>query len=317
MTNQTRPIAPITVAIAVKDREEDLARALFSLREQTIIPAEVIVIDDGSAVPVQEAMLRDALPTGTMAVLLRNDRSQGAARSYNRTVETARYEVVAFLDSDDAMMPLYIERVSAFWHQADTGMVGLATSFLWCLDSMRPYRRQPIVPEITTERLVRDGNYVGGSSVLSVQRTAFLAVGGFPVLPGSSDWAFLINLSRHGRICTIDEPLVWYRAPGITKAVTDTGKYMVQARAVSRLRQSLPPAERHLARRVLLETIAFNAAQAGKRRLSRRALFMMRQEGYSANGVMMRTMLINVIGSRGYRLMLDVMARWRARQFTA
>lgn len=317
MAQQAKRIAPITVAIAVKDREDDLLRALSSLQEQTVLPAEVIVIDDGSAAVVHEELVRAALPPETRAAVLRNDHSQGAARSYNRTVEAASHDVVAFLDSDDMMMPLYIERVSAFWQDADADVVGLATSFLWCLDSMQPYRRQPAIAEITTERLVRDGNYIGGCSVLSVRRATFLAIGGLPVLPGSYDWAFMIDLSRYGRICALNEPLVWYRAPGTTKAITDTSKYMVQARAVSRLRQSLPRQERHLARRVLLETIAFNAAQAGKTRLSRRALRMIRRDGHSANGVMLRTMLINVIGNRGYGRLLDLVAGWRARRFTA
>jgi glycosyltransferase involved in cell wall biosynthesis len=315
MAQTGRPTAELTVCIAVKDREDDLRRALESLHAQTVLPRQIIIVDDGSAVPVVAERL--SVPSEAELVVLRNEASIGAAKSYNRTVERASYGVVAFLDSDDMFLPTYVEKVSAYWERSDAELVCLGTSFLWCLDSMEPYRRQPKVGSITRAALVERGNYVGGCSVLSLRREMFLQAGGYPPVRGSYDWALMIELCRLGRIETIDEPLVLYRAPGVTTASTDTSKYMVQALAVARISRRWDAEERRLGRNVVLSSIAYNAAQAGRVRLSRRAMRMRRLIGGRTDGVAMRTAIINAVGPRFHAFLIRSMAKWRAMRFRA
>jgi glycosyltransferase involved in cell wall biosynthesis len=303
-------LASITVCIAVKDRPDDLKRALDSLRNQFLAPAEIIVVDDGSTQPVREDIM--ALFPGQVFRVLRNEKSQGAARSYNRGIAAAMHPIIAFLDSDDMFLPHYIERVSAFWQGAGRSVVCAACSFLWCLDSMRPYRQQPAVGQVTTEALLRRGNFVGGSSVFSVRREAISAVGGFPELSGSCDWALLIELSRIGTIVALPEPLVFYRSPGTTAAVTDTSKFMVQALAVFKVRRRWSEAERAVGRETVIKAIAYNAAQAGRRKLAFNMLGLLRRGGGSDDAITRRIWLICLIGSQNFTRLIRLAAYCRA-----
>lgn len=313
MAEIERPLSPMTVCIAVKDREDDLQRAVASLCAQTVVPRQIIIIDDGSAIPV--AAERIVVPAGAELMVMRNEKSLGAARSYNHTVEAAAYPIVAFLDSDDMFLPTYVEKVMAHWATADDTLSCLATSFFWCLDSMKPYRQQPTVGLVSKSGLIERGNYVGGCSVLSVRRDAFLRAGGYPAVRGSYDWAMMIELCRTGRIEAFNEPLVLYRAPGVTTASTDTSKYMTQALAVARISRAWPADERQQGRGVVLSSIAYNAAQAGRVRLSRRAMRIRRQLGGGTDAVTLRTAAINIIGPKLNGFLVRSMAKLRAHRF--
>lgn len=85
----------ISVVIPCRNTERYLAEALRSVRDQSLTPLEVVVVDDGSS--DGSAAIAAADP------MVRLDRQPplgiGAAR--NRGVELARGEVIAFLDADD------------------------------------------------------------------------------------------------------------------------------------------------------------------------------------------------------------------------
>lgn len=82
----------VTVVIPVKDNPAGLRRLVMSLRGM-----RVIVVDDGSATPVQPGDLGGA---SCEVEILRHDRSLGPAAARNTGLARCRTEFVAFLDSD-------------------------------------------------------------------------------------------------------------------------------------------------------------------------------------------------------------------------
>jgi glycosyltransferase involved in cell wall biosynthesis len=86
----------VSVVIAVRDGARYLADALASVAAQSVPPAEVVVVDDGS-VDDSAAVAADAYPD---ARILRQAPS-GYAAAVNRGVGSATGEVLAFLDADD------------------------------------------------------------------------------------------------------------------------------------------------------------------------------------------------------------------------
>ena len=97
----------VAVIIPTKDRPELLDETITSAQQQTQPPAEIIVVDDGSAVPVDDATLRAR--HGPNIRLLRNPVSQGLAYSRNRGVEECTADYVIHLDDDDLLAPNAIE----------------------------------------------------------------------------------------------------------------------------------------------------------------------------------------------------------------
>ena len=102
---ETPPPPPaVTVGISTKDRPEALVRALRSLRHLEGVIAEAIVVDDGSATPVEGpalAALAADLPPDVR--FIRHDASRSLAASRNRIAREARTPWVLMMD-DDALI---------------------------------------------------------------------------------------------------------------------------------------------------------------------------------------------------------------------
>jgi glycosyltransferase involved in cell wall biosynthesis len=90
----------ISVIIPVFNTEKYVARAIESVLSQTLKPAEIIVVDDGSTDNSIEAVRR-FLPK--VKIITQQNKGAGAAR--NTGIKQASTEYLAFLDADDLWAP--------------------------------------------------------------------------------------------------------------------------------------------------------------------------------------------------------------------
>ncbi len=202
--------APVAVVIPAHDAAQYLPVALDSLRQQTVVPVEVIVVDDGST----DATAAVAERLG--ATVLRQDQSgPGAAR--NRGLQRATAEYVAFLDADDWFALGKVERSIATLQRL--GARCLATD-AWLVRGDRVERckneLRSLSEVVTQERLLR-GNPIICSTVVC-RRSELLEVGGFdesPDLVASEDYDLWLRLAAREPIAYLAEPLSFYRVhPG-------------------------------------------------------------------------------------------------------
>ena len=90
----------VSVVVPTKDRAQLLDQTLRSIGEQTRPPAAVIVADDGSTDDTAAVVERHG------ATLVRNaEGGWGAAGARNAGLERVETELVAFVDSDDLLLP--------------------------------------------------------------------------------------------------------------------------------------------------------------------------------------------------------------------
>ena len=88
----------VSVIIPSYNAKETLAQAVESALAQDV-PLEVLIIDDGSKVPVMETL---AAFWGEERIrILRNEHNEGVAAARNRGIREARGRYIAFLDADD------------------------------------------------------------------------------------------------------------------------------------------------------------------------------------------------------------------------
>jgi glycosyltransferase involved in cell wall biosynthesis len=101
---------PISVIIPHYNRPHFLEEALTSIQTQTVPPAEIIVVDDHSALEAQSRLrgFKD------IARIHRNATNLGVSESRNIGVELARNDWVAFLDDDDLYDSRKLELQSAY-----------------------------------------------------------------------------------------------------------------------------------------------------------------------------------------------------------
>src|SRR4051812_1163898 len=105
----------VTVVIPVKDRAAELARLLAALRaDPATRELPVIVVDDGSARPVQADGVR----------VIRHETARGPAAARNTGLGVATTATVAFLDSDCVPRPGWLPFLLP--HLADPALAAVA-----------------------------------------------------------------------------------------------------------------------------------------------------------------------------------------------
>jgi glycosyltransferase involved in cell wall biosynthesis len=117
MTND-HPAAPrhgtaASVIIPTHNRPALLQEALSSVLGQTVLPAEIIVVDDASEPPVSLPENGNGVPLR----LLRHEKPRGGAAAKNTGAQAAQGELIAFLDDDDLWAPIYLEHATALLAQ--------------------------------------------------------------------------------------------------------------------------------------------------------------------------------------------------------
>ena len=199
-------VAPVTVVIPAHNAARFLPRTLESIQQQTLAPAAVVVVDDGSTDGTADTARRFGV-----TVAQQPQRGPGAAR--NRGLELTTTEFVAFLDADDWYAPDKIERAVAVLEGLDASC--LATD-AWIVRGDRIEGRKNqhrAVPGVlTTERLLQ-GSPVICSSVVA-RTEAVRAAGAFdehPDLIATEDFDLWLRMSQVEPLAYVAEPTTFYR----------------------------------------------------------------------------------------------------------
>lgn len=196
----------VAVVIPAHNAAPWLPQALQSLRDQTLPPAEVVVVDDGS---------KDDTATVARAhgakVVQQAQKGPGAAR--NRGILESTSPLIAFLDADDWFEPLKLERQCARMQQLGASVSSTDAWVVRGKEVQRAKNGNRMVPEVLTFDRLLQGNPVVCSTV--VLRRSVLADGGLfdedPTLIATEDYDLWLRLSRREPIAYFAEPLTFYR----------------------------------------------------------------------------------------------------------
>jgi hypothetical protein len=202
--------ASVSVIVPAHNAGQWIGETLSSILAQTMVPLQVIVIDDGSTDNTADVVR--SFGTGVQYAYQANA-GAGAARNLGLTFALGEY--VAFLDADDLWLPEKIEKqLLLFKNQPD---------LMWV------YSDAYIFPDGRPDALTRLGQYRGlpsgwihealllGDCIASptplVRRCVFSDVGPFLVKPalGVEDWDMWLRISRRYPVGVIPEPLAKYR----------------------------------------------------------------------------------------------------------
>lgn len=202
----TSPDVSVSVVIPVRDGAEYLAIALDSLRHQTFVEFEVIVVDDGST----DASPRIVEEFAAIDNRFRLERSEGAGivAALNLGCSIARAPLVARLDADDIAYPHRLEsQRQAF--AGSSGLVLVASAADVVDAAGTPIARRVVKGDV--RRSLTDGNPIVHSTVM-FSRAAFVAVGGYrEAFRHAEDYDLWLRLAKQGDVLYLPEPLTAYR----------------------------------------------------------------------------------------------------------
>lgn len=207
-----RPVASdISAIVPVYNTDPRfLHYCIDSICRQTLLPAEVIIVDDCSSRPDTLQYL-EQLQTRTFFRLIRNERNLSLGSSMNRGLTDCRTRYALKLDSDDAMAPSLVSTYQD--HLVRHGEIDVLGCQFTAFGDHSYTTRHPFR---VTKRYVIDSPgywFVNHTGVL-LNRSSVLGVGGYRQLRGhAEDYDLWIRMMLRGytRFYNLPGSLVEYR----------------------------------------------------------------------------------------------------------
>jgi glycosyltransferase involved in cell wall biosynthesis len=184
-------MASCTVIVPCYNGARFLPDTIASVLGQTIVPGEIIVVDDGSTDDSADVAARMGTPVRVI-----RQRNQGESVARNVGLAAATGDYVLFLDADDLLAPESLARLAAAV-AAHPGAVAVMGSALFTDDPAVPFERY--IPQHTSFFPTIVQTNLGPPHCWYLPRELAVRVGGFREdLINSEDWEFWGRIALTG-----------------------------------------------------------------------------------------------------------------------
>lgn len=202
-----------SVVIPLYNKAGQITATLGSVLSQTVLPREVIVIDNGSTDGSVEAVTAIAHPL--LRLVHEAQRGPGPAR--NRGIAEAGGDWIAFLDADDLWAPNHLE-VLASLVQRHPACALVGTGFLRETKPSAPPPADPAAPSAPSREIdffAGDNCDLVWTSAVAVRREVLQRLGGFADFPAGEDTDLWIRLAlAHDFAISTAQTAIYVRGHG-------------------------------------------------------------------------------------------------------
>ncbi|MDR1454820.1 MAG: glycosyltransferase [Tannerella sp.] len=202
-----------SLIVPVYNRPDEVAELLESITLQTVKEMEVIIVEDGSAVPCEEIVRAYAgrLPVAYFRI---PNGGPGQARNYGATKASGDYLIV--LDSDCILPPGYLQAVSAALSREDADAFGGPDSASDHFTDLQKAINYSMTSFFTTGG-IRGGKkkldrYYPRSFNMGIRRKVYDELGGFSKMRFGEDIDFSIRIYEAGyKVCLFPTAWVYHK----------------------------------------------------------------------------------------------------------
>lgn len=211
----------IEAVITSFNQGDMILEAVQSLCEQTVLPARIIIVDDGSTDKNSLDILNAIKSDSAIPIVLIQQSNSGVSTARNTGIRKSETPLVLVLDGDDRVKPSYIEQVRKLLHE-DASMAAASSwmNTFGVLDSV-------ICPGggSINEFLAR--NCCPATHIL--RREVWEKSGGYDesMRSGFEDWDYFLSMLEavpNAHIGIVPEPLIDYRTAPASSNVTSMSK---------------------------------------------------------------------------------------------
>ena len=212
----------VSVVVPTFNRAELLLQTLASIEGQTLPAAEIIIVDDGSADATHQLLAdRD------VTLVTNPDGGWGPARARNAGLERVATEFVAFVDSDDLLLPHALEQLSIALKEAPSAPFAYGRALAVMRVDGDWIHQGVIAPTVDEVHNGRASIFVRNtipSSGVVVRTEAIRSVGGYdPTVVWSEDHHLWLRLSQWGQPAHVAEIVCAYRRHSGNRYAAATG----------------------------------------------------------------------------------------------
>lgn len=201
----------VTVLTAVYNSANFLEQTVESVAKQTCLPAEHIIIDDGSTDESLSVAMRLAKKYPNLRIISHNV-NKGYPAALNSGIANSKTDYVAILDSDDIAIPQWLEIVFPLINSdSQIGAVGGGCVIMTATGDVTGCRQYCDSSGDVTEQIA-DGYYKILHPGTIYRRSCLAMIGGYNVdLKSLEDNDLYLGLSSITKIFSVGVPLVYYR----------------------------------------------------------------------------------------------------------
>lgn len=207
----------ISVVVPLYNQKEYIADCLDSILNQTVLPLEVLVINDGSTDG------SDLIAKHYSSSLIRviNQVNKGLSSARNTGIMNAKGDFVLFIDSDDMLLENAVEEIGKALDTVDMTDLRYGDAIAPSFKCFGLSSEEIILMDNPRLEDFKIGNRIG--SCVCVSRQAMLEMGGYSpkMLHGYEDLHLTVNLlTKRYKILTLPKVLWLYRVKENSMALT-------------------------------------------------------------------------------------------------
>jgi glycosyltransferase involved in cell wall biosynthesis len=196
----------VSIIIPTYNRERLIARSVKSVLSQTYQDFEIIIVDDASTDNTEEVV---SSFNDDRIRYIRHEENKGEAAARNTGIKAARYDYIAYQDSDDEWSPEKLARQIELLEDTSPEVGVIYTGFWRTENHGRTYIPFSWVRQKNGDihKELLKGNFIG-SPVVLIKKECFSKVGLFDErLHNLVDWDMWLRISKRYHFRCIDAPL--------------------------------------------------------------------------------------------------------------
>lgn len=232
----------IGVVIPSYNRAGFVGRTLDSVLAQTVLPHDILVVDDGSDDDTETVVAGFAQKsTARVRYLRRANGGLSAARNTGGANALPDCDALLFLDSDDLLAPTALAKLSTALAAApDAPLAFCQARLINAADQAIVLPNTALLdepaPALTWWNHLLTGNSLRSAGAVLLRRAALNAAGEWDEsLPSNEDWDMWLRLSESGaRFVRVAEPLLLYRIHGNSLSTNHAVQYDTRARVLDK-----------------------------------------------------------------------------------
>lgn len=212
MENQQKEKYSVLMSLYYKEKPAYLRQALDSIFCQTVVPDDVVLVEDGTVGQELETVVCEYENKYPQLNVVRFDKNRGLGYALNDGIKECRNEIVARMDTDDVAMPTRMEEeLHVMREHPEYGMISSwIDEFITDTAHVTSVRKLPEMPDEVMAYAKK--RCPVNHPVVMYRKSEVLAVGGYQTKYFPEDYFLWIKMLMNGcKVYNIQKSLLWFR----------------------------------------------------------------------------------------------------------